>query len=61
MLGRHVCGLCVTHSVRDGRDRARRTVTSALRAPWSPSLAPLWQGSDARPAEQDRLGTCARV
>ena len=27
MLGRHVCGLCVTHSVRDGRDRARRTVT----------------------------------
>ena len=58
MLGRHVCGLCVTHSVRDGRETDGH---ETLRAPWSPSLAPLWQGSDARPAEQDRLGTCARV
>lgn len=31
MLGRHVCGLCVTHSVRDGRETDGH---ETLRAPF---------------------------
>lgn len=53
------------HIHRTGVNR-NRTMSVSVRAATgltrvSPSLAPLCQESDARLAEQDRQGTCARV
>lgn len=54
------------HMHRTGVNRNRTMLSVSVRAATgltrvSPSLAPLCQESDARLAEQDRQGTCARV